>query len=140
MRKHIGRQDRRKGTEYVMKIDYIFDGSHDSPLIRLYSDQLNEITVLQSSIRELADNQKKEQTISNLPISSSKATLVFKMADSDSGIIISKDRKELLVELSKGTWLDICNKLDPFLVDQTGFAWLYESGSNSLLFTTDGYW
>jgi hypothetical protein len=123
-----------------MQIDFISDGSHDSPLIRLFSDQKSEIELLHSNLLKLAFNETNEETISTLPISKSKIKLTFKAEKSESGIIVSKDKKEISVGLLNQTWLQACEKLKPFLLQQTGFAWLYESKSNCLLFTTDGYW
>jgi hypothetical protein len=123
-----------------MKIDFISDGSHDSPLIRLFSDEKSEIEMLHSKLLKLATHEQTEEIISNLPISKSKIKLIFKAKNSDSGIIVSKDKKEISVGLSNETWLQACEKLNPFLLQQTGFTWLYESKTNCLLFTTDGYW
>jgi hypothetical protein len=123
-----------------MRIDFINDGSHDSPIVRLYSDQRNEIEMLQSRLMKFGAGEIVEEIISNLPISESKIKLTFKTTALDSGITLSKDRKDISVSLTKETWLNLSHKLDPFLVNQTGFTWLYESKTNCLLFTTDGYW
>jgi hypothetical protein len=123
-----------------MRIDFINDGSHDSPIVRLYSDQRNEIEMLQSRLMKFGAGEIVEEIISNLPISESKIKLTFKTTALDSGITLSKDRKDISVSLAKETWLTLSHKLDPFLVNQIGFTWLYESKTNCLLFTADGYW
>jgi hypothetical protein len=123
-----------------MKIDFINDGSHDYPLLRLFSGQKDEIELLRSYLMKLNDSELNEVVISDLPISDSKLKLIFRLCKTDRGIKISKDKKEFHVEMSNESWLEMAEKLDPFLIDPTGFTWLYESGSINILFTTDGYW
>jgi hypothetical protein len=123
-----------------MRIDFINDGSHDAPLIRLFSDQQDEIELLRSYFLKLNSTEMHEVTLSDLPGFISRIKLVARIGKTDEGIKISKDRKEFIVEMSNESWMEMANKLDPFLIDQTGFAWLYESKTIFMLFTTDGYW
>ena len=121
-------------------MDFINDGSHDGPLIRLLSDQKNEIELLRSYFVKLGTMELEEVTISDLPISNSRIKLMARVCNTGNVIKMSKDKKEFTVEMSTDSWLEMAKKLAPFLIDQTGFAWLYESKSMYLLFTTDGYW
>jgi hypothetical protein len=129
-----------RGDCLRMNIDFINDGSHDAPLLRLFSGQKDEIELLRSNLMKLSGSELNEVDISGLPISSSRLKLTFKTGKTDIGIKISKDKKEFTVELSSESWLEMAEKLDPFLIDQTGFAWLFESSTIFILFTTDGYW
>jgi hypothetical protein len=123
-----------------MKIDFINDGSHDGPLLRLFSDQKDEIELLQSCLMKLSNSELNEVNISDLSISNSRIKLILRLCKTDEGIKISKDKKEFNVELSNESWLEMAEKLNPFVINQNGFTWLYESKSMFLLFTTDGYW
>jgi hypothetical protein len=123
-----------------MRIDFINDGSHDTPIIRLLSDEKDEIAALCAVICTLGNAESTGAIISDLPMSQSRLKLTFSANNGAAGIRVSKDTKDLSVELSTEAWLSVCGKLEPFLARQSGFAWLYESKFNSLLFTTDGYW
>jgi hypothetical protein len=123
-----------------MRIDFINDGSHDAPIIRLFSDQKNDIESLLSSLLKLSTSELNEVTLSDLPHFISRIKLNARLSKIDEGIKISKDRKEFNVEMSNESWRKMTEKLGPFIIDQTGFTWLYESKTIFMLFTTDGYW
>jgi S-adenosylmethionine:tRNA-ribosyltransferase-isomerase (queuine synthetase) len=123
-----------------MKIDFISSGALDAPLIRLFTAKKDEIEELQSMLLKLINNETNEINISELPISESKIKLIFKTNKSDLSIKSNKDKNEFKLELSKDKYFEIKEKLDPFLTNQNGFTWLNDTGSISLLFTTDGKW
>jgi hypothetical protein len=66
--------------------------------------------------------------------------LIFRLGKADGGMQASRDKKEFSLELENKSWLEMAEKLDPFLDDPSGFAWLYEERPIFMLFTTDGYW
>jgi hypothetical protein len=124
-----------------LRIDFINDGSHDGPLIRLLSDQVDEIKLLRDTVLKLGNSEIDEINISDLPISkSSNVKLIFRVCKSDSGVTINKNMREYIVSLSHESYLEMAEKLAPFINVQTGYAWLYESKTFYVLFTTDGYW
>lgn len=123
-----------------MRIDFINDGSHDVPLIRLFSCEKDEIELLRLNILKLGNNESDKVIVSDLPISASKQRLTFKLNEKDKGIGMSKDKRDFVVELCSESWLEMAEKLKPFLANQEGFAWLYDSMPLHMLFTTDGYW
>jgi hypothetical protein len=124
----------------AMRIDFINDGSHDFPLVRLFSGEKNEIGLLRSFLLKLSGSELNEIAISDLPFCATKLKLLFRLGTADRGMQASKDKREFCLELEKESWLEMAEKLDPFLEDPAGFAWLYESGPIVVLFTTDGYW
>jgi hypothetical protein len=108
--------------------------------MRLYSDQVDEIKLLQDTILKLGNSEIHEVNISELPVSKTNIKLIFRLCDSDSGVTTNKNGREFIVSLSNESYLEIAEKLVPFINVQTGYAWLYESRTFYILFTTDGYW
>jgi hypothetical protein len=123
-----------------LRIDFINDGSHDGPLLRLYSDQVDEIRLLRDYLLKLSISEINEVTISDLPIFLSKVKLVLTLCKSDAEVSISKNRDEFNISLLKESFMEMAEKLAPIVNDPTGYTWLYESKTFYLLFTTDGYW
>jgi hypothetical protein len=108
--------------------------------MRLYSDQVDEIKLLQDSILKLGNSEINEINISELPISRSNLKLIFKVCKSDSGVTVNKNMREYIVSLSNESYLEMVEKLNPLIDNQNGFTWLHESRTFYILFTTDGYW
>jgi hypothetical protein len=123
-----------------LKIDFINDGSHDGPFLRLLSDQIDEIKSVRNCFVALGSSEINEITVSDLPISDSKVKVIFKVCKSGFGVIISKDKREFTINLSNVSYSDMADKLNHLLPIQNGFTWLYESKTFYILFTTDGYW
>jgi hypothetical protein len=106
----------------------------------MLSDQKDEIAALHACLGRLENGESTEIIISDLPIAQSRLRVGFSAKPEATGITVSKDGKNLFVALTTNDWLSMCGKLEPFLAQQSGFVWLYESKFYSLLFTTDGYW
>ncbi len=123
-----------------MRIDFINDGSHNGPLLRLYSDQVDEIKAVRDYLLKLGNSEINEVTVSELPGFQSKVKLVLTSCQSDPRVSISKNKNEFTISLSNESYLEMADKLSPIVNDPTGYTWLYESRTFYLLFTTDGYW
>jgi hypothetical protein len=123
-----------------MKIDFIQNDSQNAPILRLFTVEKAEIEFLQSCLNKLTIHEKTEVNISELPISQTDIRVLFRWNKLDLGMRINRTKTEFILELAEESWLEIMEKLDPFLENQSGYTWLYNSSLIHMLFTTDGEW
>ena len=125
-----------------MKLEYLSEGSPDSPLIRLYSFTLREVLRLKERVDNLSTGELSEIALHKEPgvepIDGCEFQL--KLGDRDRGIVqITPVHFECA--LSNEGWIDVSCLLEPFCEpDATGFQWLVDKGPISLLISVKGTW
>jgi hypothetical protein len=125
-----------------MKLEFLSEGSPDCPLIRLYSFTRPEAVRLKQIAVQLSTGELREIALQGEPGIDPVCgcQLLLRRGKRDQGIIqLAPLRFECA--LSDKGWLDVSFLLEPFCeTDTTGFQWLIDNGTISLLISVKGTW
>jgi hypothetical protein len=125
-----------------MKLEYLADGSPETPLIRLYALGSQQAMRLQAVFSELATIPGHVIKLHELtyvePVDSCRFTLAA--TDRDQGIVMRDAPASFRCSLTADTWLDLAERTLPLAREGAcGFQWLHHS-TISWLLSVDGQW
>jgi hypothetical protein len=126
-----------------MKLEFLPDGSPNSPLIRLYGFDLVEATRLREAFRSLAMGLRQSIPLHEEwwvePVEA--CTLDIRLGKRDLGVVERASSKFECI-LTADSWTDVVSLVDPFCASETANApqWLNGDGEISLLLSADGQW
>lgn len=125
-----------------MKLEYLFEGSDDCPLIRIYGGVPKDYSHLIGIIDDLLNERKKSIYLNDKktykPINDMK--LEFVLSSTNIGIteVANSDFK---CSLTKEGWSKVRQLILPFLNEHRSMhQWLDETSNISLLLTDTGKW
>lgn len=125
-----------------MKLEFIQDGSPDCPLIRLFDYKIEEVVQLRREILRLVSGELKSLNLRRLdfiePVADCRLRL--EIGTTNKGTEPVGDGNEFVCELTAEYFDGIIELLDPFADGSSGYQWLDETGSVSLLISRDGLW
>jgi hypothetical protein len=129
----------------MFTLEYLPDGSDDCPLIRLYDFEAADVVALQDLCLALAEGRAREISLDSQPwvhaIGGCRLTLRAGVANR--GLTTSIAGEAFVMEYTRegGGWLEVADKLAPFVTDRLGgFQWLTNEGDVNLLISWDGFW
>ncbi len=127
-----------------MKLEFLADGSDDSPLIRLYGFDLAEAMRLREAFRSIADGSRQ-----SIPLHEEwwvetveECHLDLRLGARDLGIVQRLPMRFECV-LTAEAWMEMVDLTDPFCAHQDDgevFQWLNSDGEVSLLLSPTGKW
>jgi hypothetical protein len=125
-----------------MKLEFLADGSDDSPLIRLYGFDLAEATRLREAFRSIADGSRQ-----SIPLHEEwwvetveECHLDLRLGARDLGNVQRLPMRFECV-LTVDAWADMASLVDPFCIGRGGeLNWLNGQGEARLLLSADGKW
>ena len=126
-----------------MKLEFLEDGSPDSPLIRLYAFDQAQATWLHGIFLSLAYGGRDDVALqyeSNVePIDGCHLTL--RLAQRDAGIVRCEG-STFECQFTSVEWEAIASLVEPFCesVEPNRYQWLTETGDAYLLLSSDGSW
>jgi hypothetical protein len=123
-----------------MKLEFIASGGHDTPLIRLYGDELEPLRELSSQVERLSLQTLRDVEVHNISGVTAISGCQLKLA------CVSKRPRSLVTRRSAGTldfqafatcedWLTVHELLEPLLETSGGFGfqWLLGGSAGGLL-------
>lgn len=126
----------------MFTLEYLPDGSDDCPLVRLYAFESPDVVALQGLCFALADRRVIEVNFEKQPWVQSigETRLTLRVGDANRGIRATTSCEAHVLEYTREGWLDITDKLTPFICGATGFQWLNSEGDVNVLISADGLW
>jgi len=124
-----------------MKLEYIPEGSSDSPLIRLYEFDTSEANEFHGLLTSLANKELNQVALKDFPfiIPVQGCSLKLIAVEIDKGISwLNYNNFECLLTIDN--WSIVADLVVPFLDDTKGYQWLDETGEISLLLSPSGEW
>lgn len=128
-----------------MRLDYIPDGSADSPLIRLFDFTTPEAGQLMSAIADLVEGRREQITVESLGCVESVAgcKLKFQVRFWDQGVL-NIGPAAFEYNLTTDAWEEVMSLIEPFAnstATGTGYQWLDQGpGEARLLLSHSGEW
>ena len=125
-----------------MKLEYIADGGHDTPLIRLYDFGRAEAIMLRGLVLDLHSGRRIRASLHDVggivPVGGCRLT--FAVGSRDEGVI--EQSGEFTCSLTRDGWSRMADLMKPFCehVEPNRFQYLDESSGITLLLSVDGCW
>lgn len=126
----------------MLTLEYLPDGSEDCPLIRLYGFEAADVVVLRDLCIALADGRIREVSLQSQPWVRviDGCSLVLRAGGSNRGIVASRVQGEFVMDYTAEGWLEVSEKLAPFINGASGFQWLTNEGEVGALISWNGGW
>ncbi len=126
----------------MLKVEYLHEGSPDCPLIRLYGYERADVAALRDLCLALAEGRLREVAIETQAWVSALdgCRLTFRAGRTNRGIKIRKADGPFVMEYATEGWLEVAEKLQPFVDGSGGFQWLTNEGDVNVLISRDGLW
>lgn len=99
-----------------MKLDFISDGSPDAPLVRLHSftsDEARQLHAVSSRLADVSVTSVELQTLDFVDGPEGMRLVLFVDSD-DLGVFMAEDSLTFICGLTRGTWTDVCDRIEPF--------------------------
>ena len=125
-----------------MKLEYIENGSYDTPLIRLYDFDPSAATELRRLILQLAAGSSHPVFLHTCdgvePVRDCR--LICKVGAQDEGI--RQEDGEFTWVLVPETWAKVADLIEPFCehLESSSFQYLDQMGDVTLILSVDGGW
>jgi hypothetical protein len=125
-----------------MKLEFLFEGSSDCPLVRLYDYRPGEVEQLRQACRDLADGRIREFVLHDQPWIEPVVgcQFIWQINEKDIGVKLPARGNPLVLLFSVEAWLEVEGKLLPFTKDSKGFNWLTNEGDVNVLISPNGTW
>ena len=125
-----------------MKIEFIRAASSNSPVLRFFAFNSEELRRLRETAEVLASGTQKQielatsahQELLNL------AGVRLSAGARDIGATEPNRDRQITWELTPESWRDVAARIEPLLTSSSGFQWLDESGPVSVLASASGKW
>lgn len=126
-----------------MKLEFCEDPDCDEcPLIRLYEFTATEVRALHELTQSLAAGRVSEVALHTLtwvrPID--ECPLTMKVGPINRGVRTPKPGTPFEMVYTANGWLQIADKIAPFMDGSGGYQWLTEEGEVNVLLSKDGSW
>jgi hypothetical protein len=127
-----------------MRLEYLPDGSLESPLIRLYDFDAGEaacllglVTALSLGSMSRVELEERKEIIS---VDGCKLALVA--STSDKGVVTMNKFSQFECILTRASWANVAGLIEPFCEPglPNRFQWLDETSDISLLLSPSGLW
>lgn len=125
-----------------MKIEFLHDGSDDSPLIRMYPDDPVVSHQFFRAFERLADGSVQEVSLTDMPGVEplDGCRLIAQVGRRDKGVV-RKEGNEFSWVLTPETWDNVAFLIESFCnPGNHGYKWLQQSGDIQVLISRDGCW
>ena len=127
-----------------MKIEYLKDGSDDCPLIRIYGDEPESISLLKDALDSLITGSNTKVIVNELNgyVGINHCYLELEKASVSKGILHIKDNHFKCL-FTEDKWIEISELLQPLCGPlKNGYQWLDDTSNTSLLVSRyeDGQW
>jgi hypothetical protein len=125
-----------------MKLEYLADGSHDCPLLRLYDFTPAEAGQFLATVAGLASGAAERVEVHRLPfvepVDGCRLSLARRSWDQ---ALVRVGPSAFECAFTAGTWDNVAGLVEPFANDAGGFQWLAGSpGEASVLLSVSGQW
>lgn len=126
----------------MFSLEYLPDGSSDCPLIRLYGFETADVVALQSLCIALAEGRLHEAALDaqTWVHAIGDCRLLLRAGDANMGIKASGIQKSFVMVYSREGWLEVSERLTPFIAGTAGFQWLTNEGDVKLVISGVGLW
>lgn len=124
-----------------MRLEYLPEGSHDCPLVRLFGFDPAEAGQFYEALAGLVAGVVDRIDVHELPFVESIGGCRLALAVDwwDRGIVRRGLPEDLACGFTAGTWDNIAGLVEPFAKGSTGFQWLTRQGA-SWLISAGGDW
>jgi hypothetical protein len=126
----------------MIHIEYLHDDSEDCPLIRLYGYEAPDVVALRDLCVALAAGQVREVALeqSEFVCAIEGCRLLLRAGRFNRGITTPKPAEPFVMEYTEEGWLEVAEKITPFVDGSSGYQWLTEEGDIDLLISRNGLW
>src|SRR5262245_20483833 len=126
----------------MLKLEYLADGSPDCPLIRLYDFVPADIAALRAACLDVAEGREQELALHVQPwvCAIESCALVLSGGRRNKGVKAPRQSEPFVMQYESEGWLEVADKLEPFLLDTYGFQWLTNEGDINVLISRSGLW
>jgi hypothetical protein len=126
-----------------LKLEYFEDGLDGGPMILLYGGGSEEVALLRSVIRKLADGVSAQFVLNDLPFVESveKCRLRAVSAPADLGVV-ARASADFEWTLRTESWLQVDKQLEPFCEEKSGvfFQYLNPGSGPEIIYSTARAW
>jgi len=124
----------------MITLEYLPDGSANCPLVRLYNYERSDVESLRSLCLALAAGRLREIALEKQAwvIANRDCSFVLRASQFDRGVRAPLAGAHFVMEYSSEGWLEIADKLTPFVDGSGGFQWLTNEGEVNVLLSVDG--
>lgn len=125
-----------------MRLDAIQHGPDESPVVRLFQFDFQEVEKLFHGLNILASREGEKLEVHG--IAGVKAVggtqLLLRSGSKDKGMVTTLGDASFECVLTPESWDNVAGLVEPFLKEIRGFQWLVELGQGKLLLSFDGLW
>ena len=126
----------------MFKLEYLHEGSQDCPLIRLYDFGHSDVVAFRDLCLALAEGRLREVPLEDQAWVSAigGCRLVLCASRFNRGVQVHKAERPFVMEYAEEGWLEVADKLEPFVHGSGGYQWLTTEGDVNVLISRDGQW
>lgn len=126
----------------MMKVEYLHSGADDCPLIRLFDYDPADADALRDACLSLAAGRLAEFNVHAQPWAQpiGGCRLLLRSATRGRGVSFPAPGQPFVMEYDADGWLEVAEKLQPFVDGSDGFQWLTNEGDVNVLISRDGLW
>jgi hypothetical protein len=126
-----------------LKLEYFEDGLDGGPMILLYGGGSEEVSLLRSVIRQLADGVSAQFVLNDLPFVESVGTCQLRAVSSPTDLgVVGRASADFEWTLRTESWLQVDEQLEPFCEEKSGvfFQYLNPSNGPEIIYSTAREW
>lgn len=127
-----------------MKLEYFENGDAGRPMVLLYGGGTDEVALLRTALRDMAEGRIRQLAVHNLPFVESIADCRLRamLGKADVGVVRAEASNDFAWTLDSESWLQIDDLLEPFCRKEGGvrFHYLNPARGPEVIYSTERAW